>query len=149
MKRTYVSAWWKAQELLARRAHGTQELVAKLKIRDYPGPEIEAAICRLNKSGLLDDEVFASNLVRELFFRRNYGFYAVIMRLRQKGLEKELCERVTRQFFSELEEDDLQKVIIRLIERRRSKEKDKNRLFAWLKQRGFRSDEIAQALQTI
>ena len=90
MSRAPVSAWWKAQELLARRAHGSQELINKLKIRDYPAPEIEAVIRRLFEAGLLDDEAFAQNLVEELFLRRGYGFHAVIMRLRQKGLEKEL-----------------------------------------------------------
>ena len=147
MSRTPVSAWWKAQELLARRAHGSQELINKLKIRGYPATEIEGAIQRLFETGILDDEAFARSLVKELFSRRGYGFHAVLMRLRQKGLAAELCERVTRQFFGELDEGELPAMIIRLIERRRSKENDKNRLFAWLKRRGFRSDEISRALQ--
>jgi regulatory protein len=149
MSRAPVSAWWMAQELLARRDHGSQELVSKLKIRDYPASEIQAAISRLNDAGLLNDEAFAEKLVTELFLRRGYGFNSIIMRLRQKGLAKELCERVTGQFFSELEENELQAVMMRLIGRRRSKGEDKNRLFAWLKRRGFRSDEISRALQTI
>ena len=33
MSRTPVSAWWKAQELLARRAHGSQELINKLETK--------------------------------------------------------------------------------------------------------------------
>ena len=147
MSRVPVSAWWKAQELLARRAHGSQELINKLKLRDYPADEIEEAIQRLFETGLLDDENFARSLVVELFARRGYGYHAVIMRLRQKGLTAELCERVTKQFFAELDGGELQAVMLRLIERRRSQEKDKNRLFAWLKRRGFRSDEITRALQ--
>ncbi|MCK5539450.1 MAG: hypothetical protein KAI69_00865, partial [Deltaproteobacteria bacterium] len=70
MSRAPVSAWWKAQELLARRAHGSQELINKLKIRDYPAAEIEDAVRRLFETGILNDEVFALNLVEELFFRR-------------------------------------------------------------------------------
>ncbi len=146
MSRAPVSAWWKAQELLARRAHGSRELINKLKIRDYPTAEIEDTIRRLFGAGILNDETFAQNLVEELFFRRGYGFHAVLLRLRQKGLAAELCKRITQQFFGELDEDELLAVILKLIERRRSKEKDKNRLFAWLKRRGFRSDEIARAL---
>ena len=149
MSRAPVSAWWKAQELLARRAHSSQEIINKLKLRNYPAAEIEAATCRLNAAGLLDDEAFAKNLVAELFLRRGYGFHSIIMRLRQKGLAKELCERVSKEFFSELEEAELQAVMMRLIERRQPKNEDKNRLFTWLKRRGFRSDEINQTLQTI
>ena len=147
MSRAPVSAWWKAQELLARRAHGSLELINKLKIRNYPAVEIEDAVRRLFETGVLDDEAFARDLVEELFFRRNYGFHAVLTRLRRKGLDPELCERVTGQFFSELDEEALLAMMLRLIERRRSKEKDRNRLFAWLKRRGFRSDEITRALQ--
>ncbi len=147
MKRPPVSAWWKAQELLARRAHGSQELKNKLKLRDYSEVEIEETIRRLFEAGILDDEVFARNLVEELFFRRGYGFHAVLARLRQKGLAQEICGRVVKQFFAELNEDELQGMILKLIERRRSKEKDKNRLFAWLKRRGFRNDEIYRVLQ--
>ena len=147
MSRAPVSAWWKAQELLARRAHGSQELLNKLKIRSYPAAEIEETIRRLFEAGFLNDETFALSLVKELFFRRGYGFHVVQMRLRQKGLDAELCERVTRQFFAELDEEESLVVMLKLIERRRAQEKDRNRLFAWLKRRGFRSDEISQALQ--
>ncbi|MEA3333636.1 MAG: RecX family transcriptional regulator, partial [Pseudomonadota bacterium] len=76
------------------------------------------------------------------------GYHAIVMRLRQKGLTAELCERITKQFFAGLDEGELPAVILRVIERRRAHEKDKNRLFAWLKRRGFRSHEITQALQT-
>ena len=147
MSRAAVSAWWKAQELLARRAHGSQELINKLKLRDYPAAEIKDTIRRLFETGILNDEVFALNLVEELFFRRGYGFHAVLVRLRQKGLDTELSERITKRFFGELDEDELLATILKLIERRRSKEKDKNRLFVWLKRRGFRSDEITRVLQ--
>ena len=147
MSRAPVSAWWKAQELLARRAHGSQELINKLKIRSYPDAEIKETIRRLLEAGYLDDEAFARNLVKELFFRRGYGFHAILQRLRQKGVTADLCEKVTRQFFTELEEEESLAVMLRLIERRRAQEKDRNRLFAWFKSRGFRSDEISRALQ--
>ncbi len=142
-----VSAWWKAQELLARRAHGTQELIDKLKLRDFPSDEIEAAIKRLLEKGILDDEAFAERLTEELFSRRGYGFHAVLLRLRRKGLNPDLCYGVVKKFFTEIDKDEMSAVILRLVRRRRAHEKDKNRLFAWLKRRGFRSDEITLALQ--
>ena len=145
--RTPVSAWWKAQELLARRAHGTQELIKKLKLRDFPADEIDAAVKRLLEKGILDDEDFAERMTEELFFHRGYGFHAVLLRLRQKGLDSDLCYRVVKKFFAEIGKDEMSAAILRLVTRRRAHEKDKNRLFAWLKRRGFRSDEITQALQ--
>jgi len=145
--RTPVSAWWKAQELLARRAHGTQELIKKLKLRDFPPDEIDVAVKRLLEKGILDDEAFAERLAEELFSRRGYGFHAVLLRLRQKGLDSDLCHRVVKKFFAELGRDQVSAAILRLVTRRRPHEKDKHRLFVWLKRRGFRSDEITQALQ--
>ncbi len=145
--KTPVSAWWKAQELLARRAHGTQELINKLKLRDFPPDEIDAAVKRLLEKGILDDEAFAERLTEELFSRRGYGFHVVQLRLRQKGLNSDLCYRVVKKFFAEIEKDEMSAAILRLVTRRRAREKDKNRLFTWLKRRGFRSDEIARALQ--
>ena len=144
-----VSAWWKAQELLARRAHGKQELINKLKLRDFPAPEIDAAIRRLLEKGFLDDEAFARNFTEELFFRRGYGFYAVMARLRRKGLEAGLCEEVVKRFFAEVGAAEIAAVMINLIKRRRPHEQDKERLFAWLKRRGFRSGEIIPVLQAL
>jgi regulatory protein len=145
--RAPVSAWWKAQELLARRAHGTQELINKLKLRDFPLDEIDAAVKRLLEKGILDDEAFAERLTEEFFSRRGYGFHAVLVRLRQKGLNPDLCHRVAKKFFAEIDKDEMSAAILRLVTRRRAHEKDKNRLFVWLKRRGFRSDEITLALQ--
>ena len=147
MSRAPVSAWWKAQELLARRAHGSQELKNKLKFRNYPVVEIEKAIQRLLKAGLLDDEAFAQRLVAELFFRRGYGYHVIVMRLRQKGLPTDLCERLAKKFFADLDKDDLLTVMLRIIERRRVHEKDRNKLYSWLQRRGFRGDEITCTLQ--
>lgn len=146
--KTPVSAWWKAQELLARRAHGSQELIDKLKQRNFPVDEIEAAIKRLFAKGFLDDEAFAERLTEELFFRRGYGFNVILQRLRQKGLDFDLCQQVVKKFFSGIDSAEMSAVILRLLERRRPREKDKNRLFVWLKRRGFRSDEITRALQS-
>ena len=144
-----VSAWWKAQELLARRAHGKQELINKLKLRDFPAPEIDAAIRRLLERGFLDDEAFAGNFTEELFFRRGYGFHAIIARLRQKGLDTDLCERVVKDFFAGIDAGEILAVMLKLVNRRRAHEQDRERLFAWLKGRGFRTDEIIPVLQSL
>jgi regulatory protein len=140
--RAPVTAWWKAQELLARRAHGTRELIDKLRRREFPEKEISEAIARLEAKGLLNDRRYAAALVEELFFRRGWGWYAIIARLRRRGLEKRLCEEVCAEFFAQLEEDQLRAVLERLLEKRKRRESDFFRLYAWLKGRGFRGSEI-------
>jgi len=145
--KTPVSAWWKAQELLALRAHGRQELINKLKLRDYTATEIDVVITRLIEKKYLNDEAFARDLTAELFFRRGYGFYAILARLYRKHLDAELSDKVVENFFSEISEEELSAQIIKLIRRRRDREKDRNRLFVWLQRRGFRTSEIVRALQ--
>jgi len=144
--RAPVTAWWKAQELLARRAHGTRELIDKLRLREFPEAEISEAIERLKAKGLLNDREFAFRLVEELFFRRGWGWYAIIPRLRRRGLPADLCREVCRDFFDRLEEEELQAVLERLLEKRRRRENDRRKLYAWLKSRGFRGPEISLAL---
>ncbi len=137
-----ATAWWKAQELLARRAHGTRELGDKLRHRGFPEAEIRDALERLQAKGFLDDREFASGLVEELFFRRGWGWYAVIARLRRRGLAPDLCEEVCAEFFDQLEKERLKAVLERLLEKKRRREQDRRKLYAWLGSRGFRGFEI-------
>ncbi|MBN2706167.1 MAG: regulatory protein RecX [Deltaproteobacteria bacterium] len=147
MSRAPVSAWWKAQELLARRAHSTGELIEKLRVRGFSAAETESAIKRLQESRILDDEGFARALTDELCRRRGYGYHVVVQRLRQKKLAPELTENVVRDYFAELGESTLTNLIKDLVERRRPHEGDRKRLFTWLLRRGFRGAEITRALE--
>jgi regulatory protein len=142
------SAWWKAQELLARRAHATRELELKLVKRGFPASEIAAVLARLTERGLLDDEAFAEALTAELFQRRGYGYYAILPRLRRKGLSPELCRRVLQDYFAGLSPEELEAGLKKVLARRRRRaEEDPVKLYAWLKNRGFRSDEIRRTLE--
>ncbi len=141
------SAWWKAQELLARRAHGTAELERKLRERGFPAAEIAAALEKLTRRGLLDDEAYALALTAELFLKRGYGYYAILPRLRRRGLAAELCRRVLSDYFAGLDPDDLQRGLQRALARCRRRGDDAPRcLYERLKRRGFRSGEICLAL---
>lgn len=143
-RRKPVSAWWKAQELLARRAHGRSELCNKLRQRGYPEAEISACEEKLLAAGWLNDREFARRLVEEFFYSRGYGYYLIQARLRQKGLDAELCGQVCDQFFSSLKGEESDRVLEKLCRRRRRQEPEK--IAAWLQRRGFRGAEIKRAL---
>ena len=141
-RRAPATAWWKAQELLARRDHGRKELADKLRRRGFPEAEIREALERLAAKGFLDDRKFAAGLVEELFFRRGWGWYAIVARLRRRGLTAALAEEVCRDFFEHLEPEQLAEVLRRLLEKRKRREQDRRKLYAWLRNRGFRAFEI-------
>ncbi len=142
VSRSSATAWWKAQELLARRAHGTRELRDKLRQRGFPDIEIEPVIERLTAKGILDDRAFAGRLAEEYFYRRGYGWHAILLRLRKKGLSPDLAAQACDEFFSTLSDDELAVAIKRLLEKKKRRETDRRKLFAWLRNRGFRSREI-------
>jgi len=58
-----LSAYEKALQLLAARAHFREELARKLAARGYPEDEISAALDRLAGEGYLDDEKAAAGFV--------------------------------------------------------------------------------------
>ncbi|NPA25839.1 MAG: regulatory protein RecX [Deltaproteobacteria bacterium] len=140
--RAPVTAWWKAQELLARRAHGTRELSDKLRQRGFADADIEPVIERLTAKGILDDLAFATRLAEEYFHRRGYGWHAILLRLRKKGLSNDVAVQVCDGLFNALSDDELIAVMRRLLEKKKRRETDRRKLFAWLRNRGFRGREI-------
>ncbi len=79
-----------ALRLLARRAHGTEELRGKLA-RRAPGSEVSDVLARLERSRLLDDEEFAF-LRAESRRRRMWGDLRIGRDLRRLGLDARIVQ---------------------------------------------------------
>ena len=76
--------------LLARREHGSQELLVKLRQRfrrrTCPDEQVQDVLTTLTKEGLLSDERFALSTVRQLV-SRGYGPRRITETFRQQGIE--------------------------------------------------------------
>jgi len=81
----------KAMDLLARREHSTQELRRKLAAREFDDREIEQALTKLQRDGLLSDDRFAEAFVQQRF-NAGMGPLKIAFELRQKGIEDSLAE---------------------------------------------------------
>lgn len=79
------SAYAKAVDLLARRAHFRAELGRKLATRGYPGDEVTAALDRLEGQGYLDDRRAAADFAAARLGRGPIGRRRLAAELGRRG----------------------------------------------------------------
>ena len=91
-----VSAYQKTIDLLSRRDHFRRELVEKLRQRDFPEIEIEAAIQRCEDSGLVDDQRVAARFVEVRAAARGWGPHRLAAELRHRGISAGDAESFAR-----------------------------------------------------
>ncbi len=92
--RTERSVYQTALDLLSRRDHFRRELEDKLRRRDLPDEEIEAAITRCEELGLIDDERVAERFVEVRAASRGWGPRRLAAELQQRGLTRSHAERL-------------------------------------------------------
>ena len=125
--------------LLSRREHSARELKRKLEARGIEPPEADAALERLQKAGLQDEQRFAESLLRQRVMA-GYGPYYLRAELATHGLAESLIDQLIEQL-TEAGEIDWTAVAADLIERRfaagLSDPKQRRRAQSLLHRRGF------------
>lgn len=131
----------KALNFLNTRAHSSFELKRKLLQRRYSESLIDELVKELNQIGLLNDESFAESYLDSLIRYKSFGFYGLKAKLKQRGIEQALIERLLKEKLDEQQEFLLaQKALERM------KEKDPIKLAQALSRKGFRTQVIKRAL---
>ena len=130
-----------AMNLLARREHSSEELLQKLKRRDFDEAEIRDAISRLKSDNLQSDERFAECFTHQRV-NAGYGPLKIRQDLRQKGIAEATIESCL-----EVYDDEWQQRMVKLRERKFGVEipddyRLKMKQARFLQGRGFVSDEI-------
>ena len=82
----------RALRLLGVRWRSVGELRRRLALAGFPPEEVEAALSELELAGLVDDERFARELVRDQVGRRMSGSRAIRAALRQKEVPTAVAE---------------------------------------------------------
>ena len=133
-----------AMNLLARREHGFDELVRKLR-QYYPADEITPQIETLREEGLQDDGRFVESYINARS-QRGYGPIRLKMELQQRGVSGDLLEQY-------LFEDDEDWYIMAMDIRVRkfgpalpSDYKQRVKQMRYLMQRGFNNNQINRCL---
>ena len=139
-----ADAYEKGLRLLGQRAHSRTELKRKLRVK-YGEDAVEAALARLEESGLIDDAAFAASLAEELYRRKAYAPERVLRELVHRGVDAQTAKNAV----SALDIDKKQG-IIEIINKmhlpERPTKKDADRLIRRLLSAGYTLGEIREVV---
>ncbi len=137
-----------ALRLLTRRDYTTTELRTKLLDREFPEPEVAAAIADLAHEGFVNDRRVAESFVRVASNLKGRGRHRIERELEQRGVDR----GIIREVLAGLLVADEVASIRRFLERKRLPDRlspaEHRRTFGQLMRRGFSADLIASALRS-
>jgi regulatory protein len=149
----YVQAKQRALDYLAHKPRTEAEVRRKLRREDAPAPVIEDVVARLYELSYLDDEAYATDYVRNRFASKKYGPVRIRRELVERGIDRPVAERAVDDLFED--EDPVAAARAHAEKRwaRLSDEDDprrrKQKLYRYLRRRGFTSDTIYPILDEL
>ena len=142
-------AYQTALDLLSRRDHFRRELSDKLRIRDFPVDQIEAAIARCKDLGLVNDERVAERFVEVRAATRGWGPNRLTAELQKRGVPRNDAERMARvspEMAEEAMRTALRKLEVRAPELWWQDSQRRARMISSLIARGFAADVAISAV---
>ena len=138
--------------LLSRRDYSEHDMKAKLESRELTPEEVETVMTFLLEKKFLDDQRYATNLVRSEVNIKSYGQYRIKQKLMQKGVP----EAIAAKALASIPEEDEREALDRLIKRWNSVQKEmddkykrRNKLIQHLINKGYDYHKIMSALGNI
>jgi regulatory protein len=146
-----MDAYLVALTLLSARELSEMQLRARLRKRELPEADIDAAVSRLKEDRTLNDRRVALAIARMESAIKHRGRSRVLQKVRQAGINNDTAEDAVREVFDEVDEGAL---LDRALERRlRGKEpreldeKGRARVVRGLAAQGFSLDAIFKRLR--
>lgn len=138
----------KALRLLDQRMRSRKELVERLEaVEEFPTSMIEEVVDDLTRSGLVNDELFASEWVRQRFASRGKSKMVLNRELQEKGIDASLRAVALEQITHNTEEEVARKLAAKKAATIKSvapdfnsKQKDLRKVVGVLARRGFPSE---------
>lgn len=138
----------KALRLLDQRMRSRKELVERLEaVEEFPTSMIEEVVDDLARSGLVNDELFASEWVRQRFASRGKSKMVLNRELQEKGIDASLRADALEQITHNAEEEVARKLAAKKAATIKSvapdfnsKQKDLRKVVGVLARRGFPSE---------
>ncbi|MCK9281726.1 MAG: recombination regulator RecX [Melioribacteraceae bacterium] len=139
---------------LGRRHHSYFELRKKLSAKGYDKVVIDETLNELQEKGYIDDEDFAKRYIEESVVRKKSGTNKIIAGLYQKGISREIINRVMSSIdnHDEMAENALEitkKKLNSLKQRNTDKQKLKTKLFSFLSGKGYSSEIIKEVISQL
>ena len=138
-----------ALDSLSYRIRSRKEVKDKLKEKKISQSNIEKTLAHLEKLGLLNDEEFARLLVQSKTGKNPAGKNVIKQKLFQKGISKEISEKVLDELYTESNE---KKLILDVFNKYKPKLKGldeykrRKKMFEYLARKGFDFDLINEFL---
>ena len=136
-----MEAYDKAVSLLAMREHTEKEIREKLSARSFSPEDIDSAIGRLRREGLLSEERFAEVFIRSRLRKLPEGKALLAMRLRERGCAEDAARKALSEAWER--EDYMEPLISYMDELTRKKGEEK--AYAALMHKGFSPTEVRRA----
>ena len=130
-----------ALRYLTLREHNRKELQTKLRTKDYDVQTIEAVLDSLSEDGSLSEERYVRSFVRSSNKRHPEGKSVMLMRLAQKGADRQVSERIVSEIYTPEYTADLAAQARVLLEKK-GKASDVRQLRFELSKLGFRPNDL-------
>ncbi len=146
------SAYLDGLRLLSRREFSVSGLRARLRDREHPPGEIEAAITHLLETGALDDARVARAYVRTAVKVKGRGRLRVQRELAAMGIDKDVAAEAVGETFGDIDERALITRALQKKLRGRPRVMDRAeraRLYQYLMRQGFSPGAVIAALRSL
>ena len=136
----------RAMHLLEKMDRTEQALRKKLLEGEYPEDLVEEAIAYVKSFHYLDDERYADCYVRLHGESKSRG--KLLMELQQKGVGRELADRVLEQYEEARDETQMIRLLLqkRHYDPKTATVQEQRRMYGYLVRRGFQSTDICRLL---
>jgi len=147
-KSKFFEVYQKALTLLANRSHSVFELKRKLINKKYSEDIIDEVLQKISSLGYLNDFEFAENFVKSKLKSKVIGKNLLKSELFKRGINSEIINRVLEENYSE-DFDNILQEGKKKYSRIKTKKKPFDKVFLFLKQRGFDSSVIIKVISEI
>ena len=135
----------RAMHILERIDQTTAQLREKLQRSQYPEPVVEDAIAYVASFHYIDDERFARNFIRA--YQQSRSRLRISRDLQGKGINRDLIDRCLAEEYEVSETDQIRELLRRKgYDRGARDRKQQDKMYRFLMQRGYRSEDIRRAL---
>lgn len=133
----------RALDLISRRQRSEWEIRDYLRRKEFDPEFIDQIIERLLGRGYLNDEVFARMWVENRRILKPTSRRKLVMELKQKRVPSEVIDKVLAEDKDEVDERE---VLRQLVEKKRARYPDQNKLMQYLARQGYSYDDIKSVL---
>ncbi|HDP67871.1 MAG TPA: hypothetical protein ENN20_05140 [Candidatus Marinimicrobia bacterium] len=139
-----------ALKYLALRMRSDFELKSYLKRKGFPAVVVRRVLFYCHELRYLDDRKYAEMLVRDMCHINRYGRYKMVAQLRKRGISPEIIRQVLSELIDESEQKRIAlKLATKKLASLQNDEKSREKLYRYLKQRGFSYSVISDAVNRL